>query len=195
MADEPHRVALAEKPMRDCPCLFLDRDGTIIEDPGYIADPEKVRLIPGVADTLRLFHAAGLALVIVTNQSGIGRGLYSWQDYDAVAARLDRVLAAEGVAFDAVLACSHAPDNGAPCDWRKPAPGMIQFASSTLGLDLSRSLLVGDKLSDLLAAEAAGLPRAVHVATGQGASARDEIGARHFSITIDLLDDLSSLVP
>ena len=195
MADEPHRVSLAEKPMRDCPCLFLDRDGTIIEDPGYISDPEKVYLIPGVADTLRQFHAAGIALVIVTNQSGIGRRLYGWQDYDAVAARLDCVLAAEGVVFDAVLACSHAPDNGAPCDWRKPAPGMIKVASSTLGIDLSGSLLVGDKLSDLLAAEAAGLPRAVHVATGQGASARKAIAARQFSIAIDLVDSLSSLAP
>lgn len=191
MAAEPHRIYLAEKPMRDCPCLFLDRDGTIIEDPGYIADPNDVRLIPGVSDSLRQFQAAGYALVIVTNQSGIGRGLYGWRDYNAVAERLDRLLGEEGIVFDAVLACSHAPDGGAPCDWRKPAPGMIDEAAAMLALDKSRSLLVGDKLSDILAAEAAGLPRAIHVASGQGA--RAEIATRQFSIAVDYLDDLSEL--
>ena len=85
MAAEPHRIYLAEKPRRDCPALFLDRDGTLIEDPGYNADPDRVRLLSGVAGSLRAFRAAGFALVVVTNQSGIGRGLYTWQDYDAVA--------------------------------------------------------------------------------------------------------------
>lgn len=195
MAAEPHRVALAENPMRDCPALFVDRDGTLIEDPGYIADPDQVQLIPGVTDTLRRFHAAGFAVVVVTNQSGIGRGLYRWQDYEAVAARTNALFAEKGVVFDAVLACSHAPDGGPPCDWRKPAPGMINEAASILRLDLSRSLLAGDKLSDVLAAEAAGLPRAIHVATGQGADARVDIGRQEFSISIDLLDDLSTLMP
>lgn len=193
MAIEPHRVYLCETPMRECPGLFVDRDGTLIEDPGYNADPDQVRLISGVADTLRQFQTAGFALVVVTNQSGIGRGLYRWEDYDAVAARLDCLLAACGVSFDAVLACSHSPVNHAPCTWRKPAAGMILEAISILELDVSRSLFVGDKLSDILAAEAAGLPRAVHVATGQGARERAGVEARKFSIATDLLDDLSIL--
>ena len=195
MAAEPHRVYLAEKPMRNCPAFFLDRDGTLIEDPGYNADPDQVRLFPGVAGTLRAFRTAGYALVVVTNQSGIGRGLYTWRDYDAVAERLERLLAAEGVAFDAVLACSHAPDGNAPCAWRKPAPGMIAEALSLLALDVSRSLLAGDKLTDLKAAEAAGLLRAVHVASGQGASERAGVNAWKPTIALDCLDDLSMLSP
>ena len=181
--------------MRNCPALFLDRDGTLIEDPGYNADPDRVRLFPGVAGSLRAFRAAGYALVVVTNQSGIGRGLYNWQDYDAVAERLDALLAVEGVAFDAVLACSHAPGDEAPCDWRKPAPGMIREAASLLSLELPRSLLVGDKLTDLRAAEAAGLPRAIHVASGQGASERAGVAAWKPGIRLELLEDLSKLAP
>lgn len=193
MAGEPHRITLAEKPLRNCPGLFLDRDGTLMEDPGYVSHPDQVRLVPGIAATLKRFREAGYALVIVTNQSGIGRGLYTWDDYDAVAARLEALLAAEGVAFDAVLACGHAPDEG--CGWRKPAPGMIREAATMLALDLRRSLLVGDKLSDLEAAAAAGLPRAVHVASGQGARERTRVSAGKPAIALDLIDSLASLAP
>jgi D-glycero-D-manno-heptose 1,7-bisphosphate phosphatase len=191
--NEPHRVTLAEKPTRNCPGLFLDRDGTLMEDPGYVSHPDQVRLIPGVPAALKRFREAGYALVVVTNQSGIGRGLYSWDDYDAVAARFDELLAAEGVAFDAVLACAHAPDAG--CGWRKPAPGMILEAAALLALDLGRSLLVGDKLSDLAAAAAAGLPRAVHVASGQGARERAKVCAGKPAIAMDLIDSLATLAP
>lgn len=193
MAGEPHRITLAEKPLRNCPGLFLDRDGTLMEDPGYVSHLDQVRLIPGIAATLKRFREAGYALVIVTNQSGIGRGLYTWDDYDAVAARLEELLAAEGVAFDAVLACGHAPDEG--CGWRKPAPGMIREAATLLALDLERSLLVGDKLSDLEAAAAAGLTRAVHVASGQGARERTKVSAGKPAIELDLIDSLATLAP
>lgn len=181
--------------MRGCPGLFLDRDGTLIEDPGYIADPDDVRLIGGVAGALRNFRAAGYALIVVTNQSGIGRGLYRWQDYEAVAARLEALLAAEDVRFDAVLACGHAPEDSGSCNWRKPAPGMILEAASLLAVDQPRSLMVGDKLADLQAAEAAGLPRAVHVASGQGAAERAAVAAWPATISIDRLHDLSKLAP
>jgi D-glycero-D-manno-heptose 1,7-bisphosphate phosphatase len=164
-----------------------------MEDPGYVSDPDQVRLIPGIVATLKRFRETGYALVVVTNQSGIGRGLYSWDDYDAVAARFDELLAAEGVAFDAVLACAHAPDAG--CGWRKPAPGMILEAAALLALDLGRSLLVGDKLSDLAAAAAAGLPRAVHVASGQGARERAKVCAGKPAIAMDLIDSLATLAP
>jgi D-glycero-D-manno-heptose 1,7-bisphosphate phosphatase len=193
VAGEPHRIALAEKPLRNCPGLFLDRDGTLMDDPGYVSHPDQVRLIPGIAATLKRFREAGYALVIVTNQSGIGRGLYTWDDYDAVAACLVELLAAEGVSFDAVLACGHAPDEG--CDWRKPAPGMIREAATLLALDLGRSLLVGDKLSDMEAAAAAGLPRAVHVASGQGARERTRVSAGRPAIELDHNDSLATLAP
>jgi D-glycero-D-manno-heptose 1,7-bisphosphate phosphatase len=195
LAAAPHRVYLAETPMRACPALFLDRDGTLIEDPGYIADPHDVRLIGGVAGTLRDFHAAGYALIVVTNQSGIGRGLYRWRDYEAVAARLESLLADENVRLDAILACGHAPDTDPPCDWRKPAPGMIAEAAALLAVDLSGSLMAGDKLADLQAAEAAGVPRAVHVASGQGIGERLRVAAWDSTIAVEHLDDLSKLAP
>jgi D-glycero-D-manno-heptose 1,7-bisphosphate phosphatase len=179
--------------MRNCPGLFLDRDGTLIEDPGYVSDPAEVRLIPGVPAALKRFREAGYALVVVTNQSGIGRGYYTWDDYESVAARLDELLAAEGVAFDAVLACGHAPDEG--CGWRKPAPGMIREAAALLALDLGRSFLVGDKLSDLQAAAAGGLPRAVHVASGQGAGERSRVCTGDTAIATDLIDSFATLAP
>jgi len=195
VAAEPHRIELAENPKRACPCLFVDRDGTLIEDPGYLDDPDQVRLIPDVTGVLNTFRSAGYALVIVTNQSGIGRGLYRWQDYDAVAARLASMLSSEGVTFDAVLACSHAPDDEGPCGWRKPAPGMILEAASLLSLDMPGSLMVGDKLTDIQAAQAAGLPRAVHVASGQGRTERAKLAGWRSTITVDLLEDLSRLAP
>lgn len=190
---DEHRIRLAAEPRRAAPALFVDRDGTVIEDPGYIDDPDAVRLIPGVAATLRRFRDAGFALVLVTNQSGIGRGLYSWDDYEAVAARLRELLAAAGVAFDAELACAHSPD--AVCDWRKPAPGMIREAAARFALDLGRSVLAGDKLTDLQAGAAAGIPCLVHVATGHGATERERVGAWHGAVAVTTLADLSLLSP
>jgi len=190
---DEHRARLAPIPRRAVPALFVDRDGTVIEDPGYIDDPDKVRLIPGAAATLRRFHDAGFALILVTNQSGIGRGLYGWADYEAVAARLRALLAAEGVAFDAELACAHSPDAG--CAWRKPAPGMILEAAARLSLDLRHSVLAGDKLSDLEAGAAAGIPRLVHVGTGNGAKERGRVAAWHGPVAVTTLADLSLLSP
>jgi len=195
LIDSPHQIHLAENPARGRPGLFLDRDGTLIEDPGYVSDPGDVRPIPGVAAAINRFRAAGFAVVVVTNQSGIGRGLYGWRDYEAVAIRVATLYSGEGVEFDAVLACGHSPDTDPPCDWRKPAPGMIREAAALLALDLSRSLLVGDKLSDLQAAEAAGVPRAVHVISGQGGASRPDVKRWRTPMAVDLLDDLSVLSP
>lgn len=192
---EAHRLRLAAAPRRRAPALFVDRDGTVIEDPGYIADPDKVSLIAGAASTLRRFRERGYALVLVTNQSGIGRGLYAWTDYDAVAARFRELLAGEGVVFDAELACGHSPEEGAACGWRKPGPGMVLAAAERLELDLAASVIAGDKLSDLAAGAAAGIPRLVHVATGQGAAERARVLAWQAPVAVTLLRDLSLLSP
>ncbi len=193
MDDGFHRFRLADSPRRDVPALFLDRDGTLIEDPGYISSPDDVRLIDGVPGALRRFRDAGYALVVVTNQSGIGRALYGWDDYEAVAARLRERLAAEGIVLDAAFACGHAPEAGVACGWRKPAPGMILAAAERLGLDLRRSLLAGDKRIDIEAAAGAGLPRAAHVLTGQGRAERGKVADAAFALDLDLIDDLAGL--
>ena len=192
---DAHQVRLAAHPRRGAPALVVDRDGTLIEDPGYIADPDKVSVIPGVVATLRRFRDAGHALVLVTNQSGIGRGLYRWSDYEAVAARLRDLLAAEGIVFDAELACAHSPEEGALCGWRKPAPGMIREAAERLDLDLANSVMAGDKLTDLEAGAAAGIPRLVHVGTGQGAAERARVLAWLAPVAPTVLADLSLLSP
>jgi D-glycero-D-manno-heptose 1,7-bisphosphate phosphatase len=136
------------------PAIFLDRDGTIIEDPGYLRDPDRVRLLPRAAAALRTFRDRGFCLVLVSNQSGVARRLYTADDVTAVHARLEAELASYDVAFDAVRYCLHGPDDGCGC--RKPAPGMLVDAAAALSIDLSASWMIGDKASDAEAGRAAG---------------------------------------
>jgi D-glycero-D-manno-heptose 1,7-bisphosphate phosphatase len=133
--------------------LFLDRDGTLIVDVGYPRDPEQVELLPGVAAALRVLPA-DVALVIVSNQSGLARGRITPAEADAVAARVAERFAAEGVRFAGAYVCPHGPDEGCAC--RKPAPGLLVRAAHELGIDLARSIMIGDKDSDVLAGRAAG---------------------------------------
>jgi D-glycero-D-manno-heptose 1,7-bisphosphate phosphatase len=191
LAEDAHRVWIRPGAAGGGPALFVDRDGTLIEDPGYLADPAGVRLIPHAAEALQRFSTAGYALVLVTNQSGVGRGFFGWTAYDRVAETVRDRLAQAGVRLDAELVCGHAPDDG--CDWRKPAPGMLREAISRLSLDPAGSVMVGDKLSDLEAAAGAGVGRLVHVATGQGAAERGVVEAS--PLAVETVDDLSRLAP
>src|SRR4051794_9919422 len=184
--DSQHRLRLGASPRRGVPALFADRDGTLIEDKFYLQDPEGVVLMPGAADALRRFRDAGFALVLVTNQSGIGRGYFGWDAYEAVAARLRDQLGAQGLAFDAEAVCGHAPDQ--PCSWRKPAPGMILAAAKALDLELTASALVGDRLADVQAGLAARVGRLVHVATGEGVKGRQSV--IESKISAELLNDI-----
>jgi histidinol-phosphate phosphatase family protein len=133
--------------------LFVDRDGTLIADAGYPRDPALVELLPGAADALRELSGS-FALVIISNQSGIGRGLVSAAEARAVHDRVIDVFARAGVAFAGAYYCPHAPGDGCPC--RKPAPGLLFDAACELGLDLTASIMLGDKPSDLAAGRAAG---------------------------------------
>lgn len=162
--DEARRESRA----RGRPGAFLDRDGTIIEERDYLADPEDVVLLPGAADGLRRLAAAGFALVVITNQSGIARGFFTEQQFTAVQARVDALLLAEGVRLDRVYHCPHHPDHTGPCDCRKPGTRFHRRAAAELGIDFSRSLYVGDRLSDVLPARELG-GRAMLVRTGYGA--------------------------
>jgi len=145
--------------------VFLDRDGTLNREVGYIGDPADLELVPGAPAALERLAAAGFALVVVTNQSAIGRGLYTRAQVDAVHARLEAGLAAAGVRLDGIFVCPHAPD--ADCDCRKPAPGLFLQARDALGIDLAASWMVGDTVKDMAAARAAGV-RPVYVMTGWG---------------------------
>jgi histidinol-phosphate phosphatase family protein len=143
--------------------LFLDRDGTLIADVGYPRDPAQVTLVPGAAAALRALPA-GVARVIVTNQSGLGRGLIAPAEAAAVAAAVVARFAAEGVHFDGVYTCPHHPDDGCPC--RKPAPGLLVQAAAELDLDLGGSIMIGDKPSDVVAGRAAGCAASLRLALG-----------------------------
>jgi D-glycero-D-manno-heptose 1,7-bisphosphate phosphatase len=134
--------------------VFLDRDGTVIEDPGYLSDPSGVRLLPGAADALRKLRAAGYRLVLVSNQSGIGRGYFTAEQAEAVHRRVVEQLSRKGVVLDDARYCPHAPDDGCPC--RKPRPGLLLAAARELGLDLGASFMVGNSSVDIGAGRNAG---------------------------------------
>jgi D-glycero-D-manno-heptose 1,7-bisphosphate phosphatase len=133
--------------------LLVDRDGTLIVDVGYPRDPARVEPLPGAIDALRELGGA-FALVIISNQSGIGRGVITEAEARAVHDRVIDVFARGGVAFAGAYYCPHAPDAGCPC--RKPAPGLLIDAARELDLDLAGSVMLGDKPSDVLAGRSAG---------------------------------------
>ena len=153
------------------PALFLDRDGTIIEEVDFISKPEDVRAIAAALDLIAGANAHGIPVVVVTNQGGIGRGLLDWADYVAVDDAMSAALDAAGVFVDAVYANPHAPPaQGAPMPFgRKPDPGMLTAAAEDLGLDLARSWIAGDHVTDLAAGRNAGLALGWLVPTGYGA--------------------------
>ena len=146
---------------------FLDRDGTIIAEKNYIANPDDVALVEGAVAGLRDLTDAGFKLVLVTNQSGIARGLYSEADFHAVQQRLEDLLVEQGVRFDAVYFCPHHPDFTGVCDCRKPGVGMYRRAERNLKVDLADSVYIGDRLRDVEAAETFG-GRGILVGTGYG---------------------------
>jgi len=138
------------------PAAFLDRDGTIIRDANYLRDPTDVDLLSGAAAAIRRLNDAGVAVIVVTNQSGIARGLLTQVDYEAVRARLDELLATEGARITASYMCPHHPDATGPCDCRKPGLAMYKQAIKAHGLDAKRSAFIGDRWRDVAASSALG---------------------------------------
>jgi D-glycero-D-manno-heptose 1,7-bisphosphate phosphatase len=162
-----------EKFSRPMPALFLDRDGVIIEEKEYIRNACDVELLPGIAELIRAARRAGMAVVEVTNQAGIGRGYCGWLEFVQVENRVRKLLAGQRTEIDAVFACPFHPEGIAPYNvanhfWRKPNPGMLLEASKLLHIGLPESVLVGDKASDQHAARAAGLASGIHLLTGHG---------------------------
>ena len=131
------------------PVIFLDRDGTIVEDTHYLARPEDVVLLGGAAHAIRRFNRAGWAVVVITNQSGIARGRLAVADYESVRARLDELLAEHGALIDASYYCPHLPELTGPCDCRKPGNRLHRDALRDLSLDPTRIVSAGDKWRDV----------------------------------------------
>lgn len=148
------------------PAAFIDRDGVINVEHDYAYKIDDFEWVPGVFDGLRRLQSEGFALIVVTNQAGIAKGYYAESDFDRLTARMLEQLTAEGIQIEKVYHCPHHPraaraDLRRNCACRKPAPGMLLQAASDLGLDLARSVLVGDKSSDVEAGRAAGVARCV----------------------------------
>ena len=158
---------------RNGAALFVDRDGVVVKEIDHLCRVEDVAVLPAAAAVISAANRQGIPVVLITNQAGIGRGLYGWADFLAVQNAIIAVLEAQGARFDAVYACPHHP-SGKGDFWhpdhpaRKPNPGMILRAAADLGLDLKRSWLVGDKTIDVEAAKRAGLAGAMQVMTGYG---------------------------
>jgi D-glycero-D-manno-heptose 1,7-bisphosphate phosphatase len=134
------------------PAVFLDRDGTLVRDTGYLGDPADVALLPTAAEAVARLNAAGLRAIVVTNQSGIARGFFTAEDYERVRERLDALLEVEDAHLDDSFHCPHHPDVTGPCECRKPGTLLYRQAASRYGIDLARSAYIGDRWRDVAAA-------------------------------------------
>jgi D-glycero-D-manno-heptose 1,7-bisphosphate phosphatase len=178
------------------PAVFLDRDGTLTDEVGYVNHPSRLRLLPRSAEAIRRLNAAAVPAVVVTNQAGIARGYFSQDVLDAVNATLVAQLAEAGARLDGIYVCPHHPTEGAPpyrarCECRKPKPGLLRRAAAELGLDLARSTMIGDKPSDLLPGREVGAAT-VLVLTGYGRGEweyhRERFEVKPDHVADDLLD-------
>ena len=178
------------------PAVFIDRDGTLTEEVGYVNHPKRLRLLPRSAEAIRRLNTAGVAAVLVTNQAGIARGYFSEAVLDAVIAELVAQLSDAGARLDGIYICRHHPTEGEPpyrlrCECRKPRPGLLQQAARELDLDLARSVMVGDRPSDLELASVVGA-RGVLVLTGYGLGEweyrRDTFAVEPHHVASDVLD-------
>ena len=187
------RIAARQRGRGLRPAVFLDRDGTLVVEVGYLANPDDLKLLPGVAPALRELRAAGYALVVVSNQAGVGRGLYSLAEVHATMARLRRELREHGVELDAIYFCPHHPDAGCSC--RKPKSDLLRQAAVNLRLSLRDSAMVGDKRLDAETGRRAGA-RGVLVHTGYGGHEEEqEPGARDWPAPSHIATDLAATVP
>ena len=166
--------------------VFMDRDGVIIEQVAYLSSPDQVALIPGAAEALRIIHAHGDAAVVISNQSGVGRGYFTVDAVEAAHARIQELLAPDDEKVDAFYYCPHAPEEHCKC--RKPQPEMILRAGREHGIDIGASLMLGDRMSDLECGVNAGCAQAVLVRTGYGAEQEQKVAAAGFAVADDILD-------
>lgn len=170
--------------------VFLDRDGTINRDFGYLSDPRKLYIYSNAGKAIKLLSNAGFKVMIVTNQSGIGRGQVKKYELKNINRRLKGLLAKDGAKIDAIYICPHHPDEN--CDCRKPRPALIKKAAREFNLNLSRSYIIGDKLSDVETKEKAGLSEGILVLTGLGRRSLREAKKTKFKLGPVCRDILSA---
>ena len=175
------------------PAVFLDRDGTIIEDSGYVHEPGKVKLLPGAAQAIKQLNEHGFLTITVSNQSGIARGLYTVADYAAVQRRLGELLAAHGARLDGAYFCPHHPRFTGPCECRKPGLKLFRDAAQALDIDFTCSWWVGDRLTDVQPAAALG-GKAILVATGEANLHQGQARASGVTVVADLAAAVAEIV-
>ncbi|MES9995726.1 HAD-IIIA family hydrolase [Desulfovibrio aminophilus] len=153
--------------MERAPVVLLDRDGTIIVERHYLSDPAQVELLPHAAEGLLRLRRAGCKLAVITNQSGVGRGIFSLETLQRIHGRMLELLLAEGVEIEGIFFCPHTPEDR--CDCRKPLPGLIEQAAEALGFRPSECFVIGDKPCDVELGQAVGA-RTILVRSGYGAA-------------------------
>jgi D-glycero-D-manno-heptose 1,7-bisphosphate phosphatase len=173
--------------------VFVDRDGTVIEETGYLSDPDKVKVLHNASQALGRLNRMGVPVIVISNQSGVARGMFTVEDVERVNQRMRDLLATEGAFVDAIYFCTHHPDYDIECDCRKPRPGLLIAASNELGISLSQSFMVGDKLIDIQAGKAAGTS-SVFVRTGDGEKELRKASAGIAVVADRICEDLSEAV-
>ena len=184
--------------MPDRAAVFIDRDGCLTEEVGYVNHVSRLRLLPRTADAIRRLNGAGVPAIMVTNQAGIARGYFTEALLHAAHAEMVRQLAAAGARLDGLYVCLHHPDEGEPpyrmiCDCRKPRPGLLLRAARDLRLDLAGSVMVGDKISDVAVGQSVGAA-GVLVLTGYGRGEWEHQRAQWTSKPDQVAEDLLDAV-
>ena len=174
--------------------FFLDRDGVVIKQISYLHDPALVELEKNVPEALRKIHAAGMLAVVITNQSGVARGMFSEHDVELVHQKLQQLLAEQGEKVDGFYTCCHHPDFTGSCSCRKPQPGLFLDAARELGIDLANSFMAGDKFSDLESGRNAGTRQSVLLKTGYGPKYTDRALEAGYEVAEDLLEAVDKLI-
>ena len=175
---------------------FIDRDGTLNEEVSYLCEPDKTGIIPRCAEAIRAIHQAGYLAVIVTNQAGIARGMYSEKEMMSVHARIQKLLLVQGsdCTVDAFYFCPHHEKFTGECPCRKPHPGMLLQAAEAFDIDVENSVMVGDRMSDLYAGRNAGCRFSVLVKSGYGGNHAETAEQENFPVVGDLYEAVEKTI-
>ncbi|MBU0630936.1 MAG: D-glycero-beta-D-manno-heptose 1,7-bisphosphate 7-phosphatase [Candidatus Margulisbacteria bacterium] len=178
--------------------VFLDRDGTIIKDVHYLSNPKEIEFLPGAIDGIKRLNEAGFLVMVISNQSGVARGLLSEDMLQTIDKTMHKLLLAQGAHLDASYYCPHHPDHGVypyndECECRKPSPGMLIRAAKENQVNLDRSFMIGDKASDIEAGQGAGT-KTILVLTGVGTESRSKLKQPANHIAKDLTEAAAWIV-